>query len=161
MKSARELSIMVFANSPESGRILSMRMSRFSGYSSGASTTGQRSWGKSENTAYTLKYNDVFATIESRYLFGCGLPYADLRIWWTHLRTSTKCLEEGVDLLLSYSAGSLLAKEQMGEEQLQDLYSNVLEATFLVSSEIRVHVWPQEVWKFLLDELRGWEAVEN
>lgn len=48
MNSARELSMMVFANSPESGRILSMGMSRFSGYSSGASTTGQRSWGKSE-----------------------------------------------------------------------------------------------------------------
>lgn len=38
---------MVLASSPESGRILSMGMSRFSGYSSGASTTGQRSWGKS------------------------------------------------------------------------------------------------------------------
>lgn len=47
MNSARELSIMVLDNSPESGRILSMRMSRFSGYNSGASTTGQRSWGKS------------------------------------------------------------------------------------------------------------------
>lgn len=41
---------MVLANSPESGRILSIRMSRFSGYNSGASTTGQRSWGKSETT---------------------------------------------------------------------------------------------------------------
>lgn len=49
MNSARELSILVLANSPESGRILSMRMSRFSGYSSGASTTGQRSWGKSDS----------------------------------------------------------------------------------------------------------------
>lgn len=54
MNSARELSIMVLANSPESGRILSMRMSRFSGYSSGASTTGQRSWGKSE-IQHTIK----------------------------------------------------------------------------------------------------------
>lgn len=48
MKSAKELSIMVLATPPESGRILSIRMSRFSGYKSGASTTGQRSWGKSE-----------------------------------------------------------------------------------------------------------------
>jgi len=48
MKSARELSIMVLAIPPESGRILSIRMSRFSGYRSGASTTGQRSWGKSK-----------------------------------------------------------------------------------------------------------------
>jgi len=39
---------MVLATPPESGRILSIRMSRFSGYKSGASTTGQRSWGKSE-----------------------------------------------------------------------------------------------------------------
>lgn len=48
MKSARELSMVVLANSPESGKILSIGMSRFSGYKSGASTTGQRSWGKSE-----------------------------------------------------------------------------------------------------------------
>lgn len=55
MNSARELSMMVFANSPESGRILSMGMSRFSGYSSGASTTGQRSWGKSETQAAPME----------------------------------------------------------------------------------------------------------
>lgn len=55
MNSARELSMMVFANSPESGRILSMGMSRFSGYSSGASTTGQRSWGKSETNGKLLE----------------------------------------------------------------------------------------------------------
>lgn len=55
MNSARELSMMVFANSPESGRILSMGMSRFSGYSSGASTTGQRSWGKSETNGKPLE----------------------------------------------------------------------------------------------------------
>lgn len=47
--------MMVFANSPESGRILSMGMSRFSGYSSGASTTGQRSWGKSETNGKPLE----------------------------------------------------------------------------------------------------------
>lgn len=40
---------MVLATPPESGKILSIRMSRFSGYKSGASTTGQRSWGKSED----------------------------------------------------------------------------------------------------------------
>lgn len=54
---------MVLANSPESGKILSMRMSRFSGYRSGASTTGQRSWGKSE-TANT-KQNHVCFTWHS------------------------------------------------------------------------------------------------
>lgn len=43
----------------------------------------------------------------------------------------------------------------MGEQQVQHLYGDVLEATFLISSEVRVNVRPQEVWKLLLDELCG------
>lgn len=69
------------------------------------------------------------------------------------LNTSTKCLEEGVDLLLSHPTGSLLTKQQMGEQQVQHLYGNVLEATFLIPPEISVNVRSQEVWKLLLDEL--------
>ena len=56
------------------------------------------------------------------------------------LCTSTKRLEEGVDLLLSHPTGSLLTKQEMGEQQVQHLYGNVLEATFLTSSEVGVHV---------------------
>lgn len=41
----------------------------------------------------------------------------------------------------------------MGEQQVQHLYGNVLEATFLISSEVGVDVRSQEVWKLLLDEL--------
>lgn len=74
------------------------------------------------------------------------------------LGTSTKCLEEGVDLLLSHPTGSLLTKQQMGEQQVQHLYGNVLEATFLVPPEISVDVRAQEVWKLLLDELGRWDA---
>lgn len=57
---------MVLANSPESGRILSMRMSRFSGYNSGASTTGQRSWGKSEKQPQLKKH---WKTIKGKEMY--------------------------------------------------------------------------------------------
>lgn len=69
---------MVLANSPESGRILSMRMSRFSGYSSGASTTGQRSWGKSENNRKTInnhhgcRISSSVYSMTGIYKQGCG-----------------------------------------------------------------------------------------
>lgn len=69
--------------------------------------------------------------------------------------TSAQCLEERVNLLLSDPAGSLLAKQKMGEEQVQDLYGNILEATFLVNAKVRVHVRAEEVREPLFDELRG------
>lgn len=46
----------------------------------------------------------------------------------------------------------------MGEQQVQHLYGNVLEATFLIPPEISVNVRAQEVWKLLLDELGRWDA---
>lgn len=79
----------------------------------------------------------------------------------TASRTSTKRLEEGVNLLLSHPTGSLLTKQQVGEQQVQHLYGNVLEATFLVPPEVGVHVRAQEVRKLLLDELGGWDAEEE
>lgn len=143
---------MVLASSPESGRILSMGMSRFSGYSSGASTTGQRSWGKS---AQQQTHNMVSRTPQAATSGGITVDYGTLQ---PVLSTSTKRLEEGVDLLLSHPTGSLLTKQQMGEQQVQHLYGDVLEATFLVPPEISVNVRAQEVWKLLLDELGRWDA---
>lgn len=69
--------------------------------------------------------------------------------------TSAQCLEESVNLLLSDATGSLLAKQKMGEEQVQDLYGNILEATFLVNAKVRVHVRAEEIRELLFDELRG------
>lgn len=123
---------MVLANSPESGRILSMRMSRFSGYSSGASTTGQRSCGKSK----------------TRWEHGLSTAHKDQNSKSTkpsRLRTSAQCFEEGVDLFLPDSAGAFLPKQEVREQQVQSLYGNVLEATFLATSEVGVHVRAQEI----------------
>lgn len=124
---------MVLANSPESGRILSMRMSRFSGYSSGASTTGQRSCGKSK----------------TRWKHGLSTAHKDQNSLdlrnQSRLRTSAQCFEEGVDLFLPDSAGAFLPKQEVREQQVQSLYGNVLEATFLATSEVGVHVRAQEI----------------
>lgn len=46
-----------------------------------------------------------------------------------------------------------MAEQKMGEEQMQNLYGNVLEATFLISSEVGVHVRTEEVRKLLLHKL--------
>ena len=54
--------------------------------------------------------------------------------------TSAESIEKGLNLLLPYTTGSLLAEQQMGEEQVQDLYGNVLEATFLIASKVCVYV---------------------
>lgn len=59
--------------------------------------------------------------------------------------TSAQSPEERVNLFLSYPTSSLLSKEEMGEEQVKNLYSNILEATFLVPSEVCVHVGAQKV----------------
>lgn len=75
--------------------------------------------------------------------------------------TSAQCFEKGVDLLLSDSAGALLAEQKMGEEQMQNLYGNVLEATFLISSEVGVHVRTEEVRKLLLHKLAGCDSERS
>ena len=62
------------------------------------------------------------------------------------LCTSAQCFEESVYLLLPDSAGALLPKQEVREQQVQSLYGNVLEATFLAASEVRVYVGAQEVW---------------
>lgn len=67
--------------------------------------------------------------------------------------TSAQGFEEGVDLFLPDSARAFLPKQEMREQQVQRLYGNVLEATFLTPSEVRVHVRAQEVWKLLLHKL--------
>lgn len=78
-------------------------------------------------------------------------------IWWSFPLTSAQCFEERVNLLLSDSARALLTEQKMGEEQMQNLYSNVLEATFLIPSEVRVHVRAEEVRKLLLHKLSSCE----
>lgn len=108
INSARELSIMVLANSPESGKILSMRMSRFSGYRSGASTTGQRSWGKSETA--NIKQIHVCFTRHSYCVYMQKKQGLNNCVSIKD-HTSAKCLEEGVNLLLPNPTGSLLAKQ--------------------------------------------------
>lgn len=60
----------------------------------------------------------------------------------THVRlcTSAQCFEEGVDLFLPDSTGPFLPKQEVREKQVQSLYGNVLEATFLAASEVGVDV---------------------
>lgn len=41
----------------------------------------------------------------------------------------------------------------MGEEKVQDLYCNILEATFLISTDVRVNVRAQKIREFLFDKL--------
>lgn len=69
------------------------------------------------------------------------------------LCTSAEGFKEGVDLFLPDSAGAFLPKQEVREQQVQSLYGNVLEATFLAPSEVSVHVRAQEVWQLLLHKL--------
>lgn len=41
----------------------------------------------------------------------------------------------------------------MREEKVQDFYCNILEATFLISTDVCVNVRAQKIWKFLFDKL--------
>lgn len=56
-------------------------------------------------------------------------------------------------MFLSHPKRSLLPKKEMGEEKVQDLYCNILEATFLISTDVRVNVRAQKIREFLFDEL--------
>lgn len=61
---------------------------------------------------------------------------------------------------MSDSARALLPEQKMGEEQMQNLYGNVLEATFLIPSEVRVHVRAEKVRKLLLHKLSSCERKQ-
>lgn len=92
-----------------------MRMSRFSGYSSGASTTGQRSWGKSDSNTQKAWQSQIGKTKLAVSPYRVSLR-AYLRFTISPppqliLHTSAKCFEEGVNLLLPYPTGSLLSKQ--------------------------------------------------
>lgn len=67
--------------------------------------------------------------------------------------TSAQRLKKSVYLFLSNSKGSLLPKEEMGEEEVKDLYCDILEATFLISTDVCVNVRAQKIWKLLFDKL--------
>lgn len=68
-------------------------------------------------------------------------------------KISAQRLEKGVYLLLPDSKGPLLPEEEVGEQEVQDLYCYILEATFLISTDVCVNVRTQKIWKLLLNKL--------